>query len=188
MNAHARQVALLVLRWVYILFVGVALSVIGVLSGAAGHAPVTMLEALWSWYALILRALGLLDAVLFQSWIWNNTIGSSGGLGLVLGNVGIPIGFVVFYALLRWCVSVRLGLCGNRAFVIMYAIGSGLAVLANACSSSDNYSLVAVLLLGGIGGLLGAVFVCVDSLLLRLANAAPQEEMGQQTTSGAKSN
>jgi len=188
MNAHARQLTFLVLRWVYILFATIALSMIGMLSAAAGHAPLTMLEASGSWYALLLRALSLLDSFVFQSWIWNNTIGSSGGLGMVVAHVGIPIGFVLFYPFLRWCVSLRLGLSTHRAFVIAYAIGSGLAVLANACCAGRNFSLITVLLLGGIGVLLGVGFVSLDSLLLRLANADSHVEIGRHRQPEGESN
>jgi hypothetical protein len=161
-----------VLRWIYILFATMALSVIGALSAGAGHAPLTMLAAEGSWYSLLFGALRLVDSLFFQSWIWNNTIGSPhGGLGMVAGNIGVPIGFALFYPFLRWCVSLRLGPSKHKAFAIFYAVGSGLAVLVSACYGDRGFNLLVVLLLGGLGILLGVGFVCLDSLLLRLASA-----------------
>jgi len=177
MDAHTRRTVFSVLRWIYILLATLALSAIGMLSAAAGHAPLTMLEASGSWYSLLLGAVRLVDSLLFQSWIWNNTIGSSGGLGMVAANVTIPIGFALFYPFLRWCVALRLGPSNYKAFIIFYAVGSGLAVLVSACYADRSFSLALVALLGGLGVLLGVGFVCLDSLLLRLANTGSHSEM-----------
>lgn len=183
MNARSKRIMFSVVRWIYILLATVSLSALGMLSGAAGHAPRTMLEAYWSWYSLLLGAVCLVDELLFQSWIWNNTIGSSGGLGMVAANVTIPIGFTLFYPFLRWYVSLRFGPSNYRAFTIFYAVGSGLAVLMSACYADRGFSLALVALLGGFGVLLGVGFVCLDNLLLRFANTGSHS--GMDTSHGA---
>ena len=177
MNPRSKRIMFSVVRWIYILLATVTLSALGMLSAAAGHAPLTMLEASGSWYSLLLGVVRLMDELLFQSWIWNNTIGASGGLGMVAANVTIPIGFALFYPLLRWCVSFRLGPSNYRAFTIFYAVGGGLAVLMSACYADGGFSLALVAILGGFGVLLGVGFVCLDNLLLRLANTGSHSGM-----------
>ena len=162
---------LMTLRWIYLLLGTFLLCGAGMLCAAAGHAPLTMIETMGSWYSLLVRAAHFADALLLQGWLWNSTIESAGGLGVVIGNIGIPLGFVLFYSLLRWFVALKFKGRSQPWFAVLYALGSGLAFLLNALHNGGRFAFPLVATLGSLGVLLGLGFVCVDSIILRLINA-----------------
>jgi hypothetical protein len=166
-NLHCKRLGIRVLSWVYIVGATLLLALCGALSGAAGHAPLTMLEAIGSWYSVFLVVVHLVDSFLFGGWLWENTIGSGGGIGHVVGNAAVPIGFIILYPLFREFASKRLG--SRERFTILYLVGSVLAVFVSAIYVDKGFNnLPLVFILGGIGIVLGAIFVYVDNTLMRV--------------------
>lgn len=153
----------LVFRWVYLITGAHVLGVVGALSAGAGHAPLTMLKTMGSWYTLFWSCVYYLDIAFFNGDIWRSTLGSYGGIGLVIGNILVPMGFPFFYAFMRWWAKGWLR--SDKPFVMFWITGGFIAFLLSVMQ--EGYPVLWKVLSGVIGLVVGTGYILLDGMLLR---------------------
>ena len=151
------------LRCAYLIFGTHILYGLGLWSTGWGHGPYTFLEAIGSWFSVLLR-------LVFTNVHWGAYLNDADAM--LLMNIGMwpgaPVGFLAYYVGMKWFASRYYGPKAYQLQLLLHLAGSILAAGWGTLSRLGGGAIITHLAFGIAGIVAAGLFVEGDILLQRL--------------------